>query len=154
VFEWDPVSHLMARVEVRTGNVRSSAVPQELRPIARDTRRYPSMAFPGLVLSPDGQRAYAVGSAQGQSTTGIWVFDTATLELIDHWEARAAINSIAVSADGRFVYAAGAPGLDVDGNENQAWQASVTVYDAATGEQVRLYGEEGANAWLNFPARP
>ena len=63
------------------------------------------------------------------------VFDSETLALLQQWRARALLPSIAVSADGTFVYAAGAQGFDVNGRQ-RPWPASVTVYDAETGEEI------------------
>ena len=43
---------------------------------------------------------------------------------------------MALSADGRFVYAIGAPGVDPAGHQS-AYGSSITVYDAADGS-IRL----------------
>ena len=109
----------------------------------------------GLVMSLDGTRLYALGLEPGGSdptrSSGIWVFDANTLELLDHWHPRALLTSLAVSNDGRFVYAVGAAGYDADGNENHRWRASVTVYRATTGEIALLYGNIGDGQWIGFP---
>jgi hypothetical protein len=52
------------------------------------------------------------------------------------------------------VYASSPAGYDVNGHENPRWQASVTVYDATTGEIVVLYGAIGEGQWLIFQASP
>ena len=141
------------------GKVDTSAVSLSLLPPDRraiDGQGYFG-ADPGLVLSPDGARLYAIGlgrgASQSGSSTGVWVFDVTTMELVDHWEAQALLNSIAISADGTFVYAIGNPGHDVQGNETP-WPASLTVYDAATGEIQVVYGAIGAGNWLSFPTWP
>ena len=55
-----------------------------------------------------------------------------------------------MSNDGRFVYAAGAQGFDVEGHET-SWPASVTVYDAASGEIQVVYGAVSQETWITFP---
>jgi hypothetical protein len=152
VLAWDPVDHTLVRAEVDSGRYAISSVPEELRPTGSTSARSRVVASPALVLSPDGLRAYAIGGGSRSTSTGVWVFDARTLELLDHWEPRAVLNSIAISADGRFVYVTGVARLDVEGNDNPGWQASVTVYDAASGQQQRLYGAEGVDTWLTFPS--
>src|SRR5436190_655529 len=75
---------------------------------------------PGIVVSADGTRVYAIGvtsssdpSARG--STGVFAFDASTLAPLGHWAATADFTSIAVSADGRFVYAAAQGGVDAAG---------------------------------------
>lgn len=92
-------------------------------------------------MSPGaGSRLYALGIGQGDpaaaGSTGIFVFDTTTLAPLDHWAPTADFVSLAVSGDGRFVYAAGAPGVEASGRPAQV-DASITVYDANDGS-VRL----------------
>ena len=156
MFLWDPIRHLVGRIDVDTGAASTSVAPVSLPPaVSAD-----SMGIgvdPGLVVSPDGSRLYALGmlangSMAGRST-GIWVFDAGTLQPLDHWPARARLTSLAVSADGTFVYAAGAQGFDADGNAGPSG-ASVTVYDATTGEIQVIYGSVSPDAWLNFPTWP
>ncbi|HEX7950556.1 MAG TPA: hypothetical protein VF494_09420 [Candidatus Limnocylindrales bacterium] len=151
VIAWDPIGHTIARVDPYDASVAVSSVPAEMRPAGPSFDRSRIVAWPALVLSQDGQRAYAIGAGPREASTGVWVFDAKTLALLDHWEPRAVLNSIAISADGRFVYATGAPQVDVDGNQNALWQASVTVYDAASGQEQRLYGGLSSDAWLTFP---
>jgi hypothetical protein len=81
------------------------------------------------------------------------VFDARTLGLVGHWEPRALLNSLAVSADGRFVYATGLPGFDLYGHEDGS-PASVTVYDAASGEIQVIYGAVGNGDWVTFATWP
>ena len=153
VIAWDPISHTIARGAIDGAEVTVSTVPTDLRPAAGPSvGRQRVVAMPALALSPDGARAYAIGSGSGNISTGIWVFDTTSLALIDHWQPRAVLNSIAISADGRFIYATGAPLFDVDGNENSLWPASVTVYDASSGKEQRLYGAVVTDNWVTFPS--
>lgn len=159
VVTWDPVDHSLSRVTVDDGAVVEREVARRLLPNAKPiTSRGYLGADPGLVLSPDGRRVYAVGFGIGPSDsgtpTGVWVFDAETLDLIDHWAPRAMLTSLAVSADGRFVYAAGASGFDVEGNQAPNWPGSVTVYDAQTGEIQVIYGAVSPDSWVNFRPLP
>ena len=159
MFIWDMAGHELVRVGVDDGKIDRSAVSLSMLPHDRraiDGRGYFG-ADPGVVVSPDGRRVYALGMGRGSgdagSSTGVWVFNAATLELVDHWEARALLSSLAVSDDGAFIYAIGAAGRDTQGNES-TWPASLTVYDAATGEIQVLYGAIGEGQWLAFPTWP
>jgi hypothetical protein len=155
VVMWDPFRHLVSRVDVDDGRIHEGVVAESMLPGDRGPSRRGWVGVdPGLVASVDGTRLYTLGLASGPgdvgTSTGVWVFDAETLELIDHWAPRALLTSMAVSADGRFVYAASAAGYDVDGRENPRWPSSVTVYDATTGEIVVLYGSIGGGQWLTF----
>jgi DNA-binding beta-propeller fold protein YncE len=155
VVMWDAFRHLVSRVDVDSGRVHEGVVAESMLPgDRRPSGRGWIGVDPGLVASPDGKRFYALGLASGPgnvgTSTGVWVFDAETLELIDHWAPRALLTSMAISADGRFVYATGAAGFDVDGRENQRWRASVSVYDTTTGQIVVLYGSIGEGQWLSF----
>ncbi len=157
VLIWETLRHTLTRVGVDDGRIDESSVPESmLAGDGRSVRGWPG-ADSGLVVSPDGLRLYALGirSSGGESdrSTGVWVFDADTLALLDHWEPRALLMSLAVSTDGRFVYAAGASGLDVEGRQNP-WPASVTVYDAISGEIQVVYGAVGRDIWLSFPSWP
>jgi hypothetical protein len=160
VYLWDPFRHLVTRVDVDDGRVHEGVVAESMLPGDRVSLSRGWIGVdPGLVASPDGSRLYALGLAAGllsdvSPSTGIWVFDAETLALLDHWEPRALLTSLAVSADGRFVYAVGAAEHDADGHRNPRWQASVTVYDATTGETAVLYGAIGEGQWLTFPGWP
>jgi hypothetical protein len=55
----------------------------------------------------------------------------------------------AVSADGRFVYAAGLPGVDAAGRPKLRQQASITVFDTADGSIRLIAGQLGGDA-LSF----
>ncbi len=155
VFVWDPFRHTMTRIGIDDGPIIGGTVPGSMLPGDRNLsgRGYLGVE-PGLTVSPDGRRVYALGigpgAGQTSRSTGVWVFDSMTLAMIDHWEPRAVLTSLAVSADGRFVYATGAPGYDAAGHENGRWPASVTVYDAASGEIQVVYGAVARDTWVSF----
>ena len=151
VFVWDPLGHTIARATADDVRFKSSTVPDEMRLTGPSFGRARIVAMPALALSPDGLRAYAIGAGPDNTSSGVWVFDTRTLELVDQWRPRAVLNSIAISADGRFGYVTGAPQFDVDGNENPLWPASVTVYDTSNGRELRLYGAVATDVWMTFP---
>lgn len=164
VYVWQLRRHVLVRIGVDDGAVTEVTVPATALPdIGRDSggpgydRGYAG-GDPGLVMSTDGRRLFAIGvaGAAGEAAgvpSGIWVFETESLRLLDHWEPRAYLTSLAASSDGRFVYAAGAAGIDVDGRENP-WPASVTVYDAATGEIQVVYGAVAPDTWISFVVAP
>lgn len=159
IFLWNLQKHELARVDVDDGRITEAAVSPSMLPDIEATGGHGFIGGdPGLILSPDGRRLYAIGVAgvtgsQMGVPSGIWVFDTASMQLVDHWQPRAYLSSVAMSSDGRFIYAAGAAGYDVNGRQNP-WPASVTVYDAATGEIQVLYGSVVRDAWLSFLALP
>jgi DNA-binding beta-propeller fold protein YncE len=157
VLVWDAVKHVLARVHLESGDAEWNDIPRTLLP-DRARMFEPSRGYlgvdPGLVLSPDGTRIYALGIGREESemgvSTGVWVFDAGTLELLDRFEPRALLFSLAVSDDGTFVYATSPANFDSKGNENYNWPASLTVYDAATGEIQVVYGAVDPTAWPSF----
>jgi hypothetical protein len=66
------------------------------------------------------------------------------------WTPTTDLRSIAVSADGRYVLAAGAAGVDASGAE-VPWEASITAWDAATGRVRAVAGRLGTT-WLELVA--
>ena len=108
----------------------------------------------GLVVSADGSRVYALGIANAEpgplKSTGVFVFDGATLRQVDHWSPTADYVSLALSADGMLLYAAGASG-DLAVPSTLA-QASVTVFDTATGKVRLIAGQLGLSAVFFSPA--
>jgi hypothetical protein len=85
-----------------------------------------------------------VGSA------GVFVFDATSLAPIGHWAPTADFVSIAISRDGRSVYAAGAPDTGADGRDT-GQPSSITVFDAADGT-VRLVAGQLGQSTLTFPS--
>jgi hypothetical protein len=107
---------------------------------------------PALALSPDGTRLYALGMSIPESdpgrgrSTGVYVVDTESLSLLDRWAPTTDLMSLAVSPDGRYVYAAGMAGVDSSGQET-SWPASLTAYDRETGV-VRLIAGDLGTDWV------
>jgi hypothetical protein len=109
---------------------------------------------PALVVSTDGTRAYglgvdALGGDGSGGSRGLYAFDAATLEPLGHWPPTADFASLAISPDGRFVYAAGQSGVDATGSL-APYQASITVYDTVDGSVRLLAGSLGGDG-LFFP---
>ncbi len=158
IYFWTPVSRTIDRVDLVTGETSSGSAPA---PTATDRSgpdpigalgRWlaPSASAkvflePGIVVAPGtGSVVYALGIAAEDPvqprSTGVFVFDRRTLEPLGHWAPTADFVSLAVSGDGRFVYAAGTaqPGIDIP----QATRgASVTVYDASDGSVRAIAGQ-------------
>ncbi len=158
IYFWTPVSRTIARVDLVTGQTSSGSapapsaidrsVPDPIGAIGRWLA--PSVSAkvflePGIVVAPGtGSVVYALGIATADPSqprsTGVFVFDRRTLEPVGHWDPTADFVSLAVSGDGRFVYAAGASqaGIDIP----QAMHgASVTVYDATDGSVRAIAGQ-------------
>jgi DNA-binding beta-propeller fold protein YncE len=109
-----------------------------------------------VLVSPDGSRVYVLGTEAADDvrapagSLGIYVVDASTLRVIDHWAPSADFVSLALNADGSLLYAAGLPGVDAAGAPSLAQEASVTVYDTATGAQRLIAGRLG-QGMLSFP---
>jgi hypothetical protein len=173
LFLWNMTSRTLARVSLVSGRLegfvsvpqRSSAESPEslVGALAHGLSAWlaPSAAAkifvdPGLALSPDGERLYGlvVDLPDGEHTmtraAGITVFDARTLALLDWWQPTADFTSLAVSDDGKLVFAAGLAGVDAAGKEAD-WPASVTAYDARTG-QIRLIAGDLGDVWITLRA--
>jgi hypothetical protein len=161
LFLWDPVGAVLSRVDLRSGDVTTSPTPaasgadpfDALGALGRRLGQWiaPSVLAklllePGLVISPDGSRVYALGVTSSAPTsrgsTGLYAFDAASLAPVGHWEPTADFTSIAVSADGRFVYASALGGVDAAGRASSNG-SSVTVFDASDGSVRLIAGELG-----------
>jgi hypothetical protein len=166
VFVWQPEGHILSRADLASLTVQATKVdptapepaggappmglprPADWASLASDFRVY---STPQLVPEPGGERLFAIGvnartdySRFGYASTGVWVFDSADGRLLDRWGAVAAYQNLGVSADGRWLYAAGAPGVDDQGKESQ-WEASLTIHDLADGRPAAQLGQLGAD---------
>jgi hypothetical protein len=170
LFVWDPVTARLSRFDLRTGALdgatgtafeRSTSPVDALAGVGRQLGRWmaPPVAAkvflePALVVSTDGTRIYGLGvdtvGVDGSGgSRGIYAFDATSLEPIGHWAPTADFTSIAISPDGRFVYAAGQSGVDATGSLAPYW-ASITVYDTVDGSVRLIAGDLGSDGLL-FP---
>ena len=163
VFAWDPATARLTRVDVSTGETSVGAgaiaaiAPGPLAALGDwlvPTATAKSFLQGAVIVSPDGLKVYAIGVLAGASdaeptgSSGVFVFDAATLASTDRWQATADFVSLALSADGRFAYAAGMPGIEANGRGNPRMGASITVFDAATGEPRLIAGQLGSGMLL------
>ncbi|MEP6638362.1 MAG: hypothetical protein ABJC39_03360 [Chloroflexota bacterium] len=170
LFLWDARALHVSRFDLRSGAVTTATAVASAPPsgsidtmadVARQLGHWlaPSVLAkvllePALVASPDGSRIYAIGitgaSRPDQAgSTGVFVFDAATLSALGHWAPTADFASLAISPDGRFVYAGGQGGRDAAGNTTTE-AASITVYDATDGS-IRLIAGDLGSSDLYFP---
>lgn len=168
IYRWSPFSHIIARMDVRSGAVVSRSIGSNQDEIAaaspeatesttlpravRWTRFGDGQGFgPGarLVGSPDGTLLYAIGlRASGPewpegpdlASTGVWLFDPTDLRVVGHWRAVAMYDQIAVTPDGRALVATGTPGSDGAGGPTQ-WGYPLALHDVTDGHVAELIGD-------------
>ena len=164
LYVWDPAAGAVTRVilasgDQTTGNgIAAAKDPGPLTALGNwlaPAASAKSWLRGALAISPDGKRIYAIGIKKGvderdmAGSAGVFVFDAATLDLITIWQPTADYISVAVSADGRLVYASGLPGVDAAGRVKLTQQASITVFDATDGTIRLIAGRLGGDA-LSF----
>ena len=164
LYSWAPETRVVTRLDLVGGGVTTGTAPAptgnaRFGPLAAIGRWLAPPAAakvflqPGLVLSPDGSRLYALGIAAEAGgiagSTGVFSFDSKSLAPLGNWSPTADFISLAISPDGQFVYAAGAPGVNSAGQE-VGFAASITVYDTADGSVRLLAGQLEADD-LSFP---
>lgn len=169
-YAWDPDGHRLVALDLVRGGMRSArpsvddlsppagvqlVEPRPLREgsvIWSDGR--PATAGPdtrSLIGSSDGALLFAAGNGRAdRSSSGIWVFDTSTLALLERWPVLAAYDSLALFNDGRFLAALGRPGITAAGGPAE-WVRSVTVHDTSTGGPVVRVGDLGLGDIVGFP---
>lgn len=166
LYLWDPVSAVMVRVDLVTGALTASPAAgvsvdggpfEALATLGRRLGRWiaPSVAAkllldPGIVMSADGTRVYAIGVSSSsdpnaRGSTGVFAFDASTLASLGNWGPTADFTSLAVSADGRFVYAAAQGGVDAAGQPAFANGSSITVFDVKDGSVRLIAGNLGSS---------
>lgn len=87
-----------------------------------------------MQVSPDGSRLYAIGASTdgGSTTSGVWVIDTATWALTEHWLPESKPDRILLSGDGAMLY------LHEQGSPmGAASEGMLWALDTATGSQVQ-----------------
>jgi hypothetical protein len=161
LYVWDPSTGTVTRVDLASGDKRTGngiAAAAERDPLAAvgnwlaPTAAAKSFLRGALAVSPDGTRIYAIGIKSGvderetAGSAGVFVFDADTLEPITVWQPTADFISVAVSADGRLVYASGLPGVDAAGQIKITQQASITVFDTSDGSIRAIAGQLGGDA--------
>ena len=166
-YAWDPGSSTLTRIDLETGertDQRLAGAEASIDPLAAVGRWLApatdakSILRGAILVSPDGSRLYVLGATPvvderlPTGSAGVLVVDATTLRVIDHWPPPADLMSIALSADGGLLYAAGLPGVDASGAQQLAQGASVTVFDTATGK-VRLIAGQLGMGMLSFPTR-
>lgn len=165
-FAWDPTAARLTRIDLATGattigtgdDATAAAGPwSALGDWLAPTAAAKSVLSGALVVSPEGDRVYAIGVAAGSGreltgSSGIYAFDSTSMTQLAHWQPTADYVSLAVSLDGRFVYATGLPGVDAAGREERRQGASVTVFDASSGDVRVLAGQLGSGM-LDFPVQ-
>src|SRR2546427_802098 len=101
-----------------------------------------------IVVSVDGTRLYTlgIGSPAGgsQDSAGVFAFDASTLAPLGHWAPQADLTSLAVSDDGRHVYAAADGGPSSAGDPAPELGASITAYNASDGSVALIAGRPRA----------
>jgi len=167
LYMWGPVGKTLTRIDIASGTFSSvtariaATTADPVADLAHAIGRWmaPPVAAkifvdPGLVLSPDGTRIFALaadpGNGETVSSQGVFVFDAVTLEQIAHWPPTADLTSIAISPDGAWLYAAGQPGFDAAGKATGD-PSSITVYATSDGGVDLTAGRLGYEA-LSFTA--
>jgi hypothetical protein len=165
LFVWGPITRTLARIDLQTGKVETATAPTALvdggpfgglASLGSDLGRWlaptagaKTFLDPGIVASPDGKRVYAIGvvgsSDPGSGgSTGVYVFDASTLQAIGHWQPTADFASIALTADGHYLFAAAAGGVDAAGVSSRNG-ASITVFDTTDGSVDLIAGKLGTS---------
>jgi hypothetical protein len=158
-YGWSSMSHHLYRLDLASDTLTDrlvagaepTLVPEaspgdpgatsiEWQPLGRASE-YPATR---LVGSSDGRLLYAVGSADSPSAvsgsggpSSIWVIDSRSLALVGSWPALASYQSIALSANGRYVLALGNPGpaeSRVFGNHGP----ELVIHDPSDGSAVAI----------------
>jgi hypothetical protein len=169
VYLWQPTSHVLHRLDLDQGRGDRIEVDPDSTvgglgtgPGGPPSRKQPHWStlqsdlrpwnMPQMIAEPGGSRLFALGSVQGRrgdggpdfASTGVWVFDAREFSVVDRWAPLTGYNSLALSDDGRWLMAAGIPGVDADGKP-ATWQASLTILDAADGRPALQLGSLGTN---------
>jgi hypothetical protein len=160
LFVWNAISSVLTRVDLASGETAEGRGPTaavDPGPLAAfgDWLAPPVAAKTfldgGVVVSPDGSRVFATGVDPGAAdhdtggSSGVFAFDAVSLESLGRWTPTADFVSLAISPDGRYLYAAGLPGVGADGTPRPAQQASITVFDTADGTPRLIAGQLGGD---------
>ena len=170
-YAWDPANRILLAADLVTGGWRRVSPPLDafgdsgqLFPDPRsspgpDTTWSDGRAATAVPLSrtlagsPDGRVLFAVGAGdRPDSTSGVWLFDARTGEVVDRWPALASYDAITLFEQGRWLAAIGRPGVTADGGPAD-WGTSVTIHDVMTGRPILRIGDigGGTSAPVTFP---
>jgi hypothetical protein len=169
-YAWDPVGHTLFAADLVGGGWRSAGPPPDAGDNPADIRLEadrPSIgpsttwsdgrsatAMPldrALAGSPDGRLLFAIGAgSKPGSSSGIWVFDTQTLRLLERWPALAAYGSVTLFEGGRWLAAIGRPGVTAAGGPAD-WGTTMTIHDTSSGRPVLRIGDLHTDATVTFP---
>jgi len=165
VYGWSATTHHLYRIDIGALTVRdrvlgqgvgepldpahdpieASPPPTEARSVRWQPLMSASQPTPSPLLgSPDGRLLYAAGFAwqagvdsPGIASTGIWVFDAASMAVVGHWGAAANYQSLGLTPDARFVMGVGGPGTE----ENAAFGnhgSELALHDRTDGSVVEI----------------
>lgn len=169
VYLWDPSGHRIVRIDANSGSTAiatfglgsgSGVMGREVSIPLGDHRTdwtTLSSAFAWgaqstVVGSRDGATLFALAvddipepfRGPIPRSSGIWVFDAASLELLTIIPPAAVHDAISLTADGRHVLATGIPGLDEQARPSD-WGSSISIFDARDGHLVARLGALAAN---------
>ena len=138
-YSWNPFDSVLSRLDLGTGKL---SVGEPQRP-NKSGRTNPLDDL--IVVSADGTRVYTLGIASSDpassgDSAGVFAFDASTLAPLGHWAPQANLTSIAVSDDGRHVYAAADGGPSAAGDPAPEFGASITAYDTSDGSVAVVAG--------------
>ncbi len=169
-YAWHPVGHTLFAADLVRGGWRSAGSapsdrdnPGEVLTVGQRPPPGPpttwSVGRPAtdgpraraLVGSPDGRLLFAIGTgSDAGSSSGIWVFDTETLRLLERWPALASYESVTLFEDGRWLAAIGRPRVTATGGPAN-WGTSITIHDTTTGRPVLRIGDLRTVGLVTFP---
>ena len=139
LYSWNPFETVLSRLDLRSGEL-TVGQPQRPNPTGLTNGQGELIA-----VSADGTRVYTLGipsqdAAGSGDSTGVYAFDASTLAPLGHWAAEADLTSIAISQDGRHVYAAADGGARAAGRPAPEFGASITAYDTSDGSIAVVAG--------------
>ena len=170
VYLWDAIDHRLVAIDAVRGGERSARVEQRDAPSAvvhvgdgardpasNDVTVHWSDGGPGiahatrrlLIGSSDGRWLYAAGRTAADGSTGVWVFDSASLAALERWPALTSYEDLALLDDGRWLLALGQPGVGPTG-DRAPWGVSLTVLDTRSGRPIRRIADVGLGASVAF----
>jgi hypothetical protein len=159
VFLWDAIRLTLLRIDVATLSVEQETYDPLLEKVpgvaAPDGFRASTWQaatssdqglFAQLVGTSDGRRLYGLGYAvvpvpdyQAQASLGVFVFDPATLALVDRWAPLAHYAWIEPILGGSYLAIGSDPGID-DRGRTADWQTSLAVHDPSDGRMLVRFG--------------